>query len=120
MEAGNVLFVAYEFPPEGCRGTKRAMKFLKYLRPMGWNPIILTVKDGNYEFHDGLLFAELPPDLRVFRTYTFENLFYKHNYKENEIRDARSDKDRMKRTPNARKLLLKIYHNIGKVLRIPD
>jgi glycosyltransferase involved in cell wall biosynthesis len=120
MDINNVLFVSYEFPPEGCRGTKRVMKFVNYLRPLAYNPIILTVKNGNYEYHDGSLLAELPTGLKIFRSYTLENLFYRTNYDENEVRDARAEKSKKLHLSSPKRFLLLLYHLAGQVIRIPD
>lgn len=44
----NVLVVTYYWPPAGGIEVQRTVKFCKYLREFGWNPIVLTVKDGNF------------------------------------------------------------------------
>ena len=42
MNQQSVLFVVYDFPPEGARGTKRTLKFLQHLPQSGWAPVVLT------------------------------------------------------------------------------
>jgi len=43
-----VLLVAYYFPPSVDAGAKRALGFYRHLPEHGWEPTVLTVKDGNY------------------------------------------------------------------------
>ena len=55
----NVLFIVYYFPPMGGSGVQRPLKFAKYLREFGWNPIILCPKPGLYHTFDESLENEL-------------------------------------------------------------
>lgn len=55
----NVLFIVYYFPPMGGSGVQRPLKFAKYLREFGWNPIILCPEPGLYHTFDDSLQAEL-------------------------------------------------------------
>lgn len=68
----NLLIVAYYFPPSGGPGVQRVLKHTKYLREFGWNPIILTVENGQFPARDETLFAQIPKDVRVIRTHIFE------------------------------------------------
>lgn len=47
-----VLFCAYLFPPIGGPGVQRALKFAKYLKRNGYDPIVLTVEPDNYYMFD--------------------------------------------------------------------
>ena len=67
-----VLIFTYYWPPAGGIAVQRFMKFAKYLPQHGWEPIIVTVKEGSYPFADETLAKELAPDLRVYKTDTFE------------------------------------------------
>jgi len=116
----SILFVAYEFPPEGCRGTRRIMKILKYIPREGNRLTVLTVKRGNYEYHDGSLNEEIPKDVEVIRTYTLENIFHRNKYPSEAVIDARKDKNKTKNKTLVRKLTMKFYHRIGRVAKIPD
>lgn len=115
-----VLMVAYEFPPEGSRGTKRAIKFVKYLPTLGWDPVVLTVKNGNHDFHDGSLLGEIPGFNDIYRAYTLESLFLRTNgYEAGEVTDALLERKR--RTENgAGRYLANLYHGMGRFLKIPD
>lgn len=63
-----VLFCAYIFPPIGGSGTQRSLKFVKYLREFGWEPIVLTVGENDKKLgEDSTLLRELPDDITVIR-----------------------------------------------------
>lgn len=64
----NVLFILYYFPPMGGSGVQRPLKFAKYLRDYGWNPIILCPEPGIYHTFDESLEKELDAlDLEIHR-----------------------------------------------------
>ena len=67
-----VLIITYYFPPSGGPGVQRVLKFVKYLPEFGWEPIVLTVKEGDYPARDESLLKEIPPSLKVFRTPILE------------------------------------------------
>lgn len=67
-----VLIVAYYFPPSGGPGVQRVLKYVQYLREFGWEPVVLTVSDGNFPARDESLLEEIPQDVRVIRTDIFE------------------------------------------------
>ena len=66
MNPKNVLFVTYYWPPAGGAAVNRTLKFQKYLHQYGWNPIILTVKDGDYPSEDPSLLHEVDSGTHVF------------------------------------------------------
>lgn len=55
----NVLFLVYYFPPLGGSGVQRPLKFVKYLREFGWNPIVVCPEPGAYPYSDHSLLDEL-------------------------------------------------------------
>jgi len=67
-----VLILTYYWPPAGGPGVQRVLKLVKYLPDFGWDPIILTVKDGEYPAFDPSLEKEIPPSCRVIQTKTVE------------------------------------------------
>jgi len=76
--AKKVLIVTYYWPPAGGPGVQRVLKFAKYLPEFGWQPLILTVKNGEYPAFDPTLEKEVPEAARVFRTAAIEpNFLYK-------------------------------------------
>ncbi|MDX9790002.1 MAG: glycosyltransferase [Candidatus Kapaibacterium sp.] len=68
----NVLVVAYYFPPSGGPGVQRVLKHIKYLPEFGWNPIVLTVANGDYPAKDLSLMEQVPNDVKVYRTRIIE------------------------------------------------
>lgn len=48
----SVLVIAYYFPPSGGPGVQRVLKHIQYLREFGWNPIVLTVSNGDFPARD--------------------------------------------------------------------
>jgi glycosyltransferase involved in cell wall biosynthesis len=74
MREKKVLIIAYYFPPLGMGGVQRATKFAKYLPSFGWNPFVLTVKDVEYLAKDPSLLEELPPEVEIVRTGSFDPL----------------------------------------------
>ena len=67
-----VLIITYYWVPAGGVAVQRFLKFTKYLRDYGWEPVILTVKDGSYPYTDPKLESEVPKGIEVHRTKTFE------------------------------------------------
>mgnify|MGYP003335126072 CR=1 FL=1 len=68
----NVLIIAYYFPPSGGPGVQRVLKHIQYLRDFGWNPIVLTVSNGDFPARDESLLAKIPNDIIVERTHIYE------------------------------------------------
>lgn len=68
----NLLIVAYYFPPSGGPGVQRVLKHVKYLPEYGWNPIVLTVSNGQFPARDESLLKQIPEDLILERTKIYE------------------------------------------------
>lgn len=64
-----VLIVTYYFPPAGGASVQRTLRFIHALPKESWEPVILTVGNGDYPARDESLLASLPPGLKVYRTY---------------------------------------------------
>ena len=64
----NVLVISYYWPPAGGPGALRVLNFCRFLPRFGWNPIVLTVKDGEYPYTDNSLTDNVPPGIHVYRT----------------------------------------------------
>ena len=63
-----VLFCAYIFPPLGGSGVQRSLKFVKYLRKYGYEPIVLTIGENNKRIsYDTSLMKEVLEDIMVIR-----------------------------------------------------
>ncbi|MBZ0204081.1 MAG: glycosyltransferase family 4 protein [Ignavibacteria bacterium] len=67
-----VLIISYYFPPSGGPGVQRVLKFVKYLPQFGWQPVVLTVEDGEFPARDESLLKEIPESVHVYRTKIFE------------------------------------------------
>jgi glycosyltransferase involved in cell wall biosynthesis len=65
-----VLIITYYWPPAGGPGVQRVLKFAKYLPDLGWEPIILTVENGEFPAYDHTLSKEIPKNIKVYRTKT--------------------------------------------------
>ena len=76
-----ILIITYYWPPSGGAGVQRWLKFSKYLPEWGYQPIILTVDEkwASYAQWDPTLLKEISPDIKVYKTKTFEpyNLYKK-------------------------------------------
>ncbi|TDI85992.1 MAG: glycosyltransferase [Caldithrix sp.] len=67
-----VLVITYYFPPSGGAGVQRTLKFVKYLREFGWEPVVLTAKNADYPAYDESLLSEIPEGIKVYRSRIFE------------------------------------------------
>ena len=69
----NVLMIVPCFPPIGGSAIQRTLKFVKYLPTFGWNPIILTIDEGDKseEIVDTSLLNEIPETLKIYRSGYF-------------------------------------------------
>lgn len=73
-----VLIITYYWPPAGGPGSQRMVKLAKYLPKFGWQPVILTVRNGEFPYVDQSLERDIPPDVKIYRTASWEPfLFYK-------------------------------------------
>lgn len=61
------LIVAYYFPPLGWSGVQRTLKYVKYLREFGWEPIVITVGKSKFSVLDESLLDEIPKGIEVIR-----------------------------------------------------
>jgi len=68
-----VLMVAYHFPPfVGSSGLHRTLKFCRYLRDHGWQPVVLTVEPRAYVKTAGCGLDEVPADVPVYRSFCLD------------------------------------------------
>ncbi|MGI1799553.1 glycosyltransferase [Priestia sp. TRN 1309] len=67
MKRKRVLIISHIFPPVGGSGVQRTLKFVKYLREFGWEPVVLTVGKTGYPLQDYSLLKEIPKDIKVIR-----------------------------------------------------
>ena len=60
-----VLIITYYWPPSGGIGVLRCLKFAKYLRDFGWEPIIFTAKNAHYPSFDYSNLNDIPSNITV-------------------------------------------------------
>ena len=73
-----VLIISYYWPPAGGPGSQRAVKFAKYLPEFDWEPVVLTVRKGEFAYLDPSLELDISARVTVRQTPSIEPfLFYK-------------------------------------------
>ena len=73
-----VLVITYYWPPGSGAGVFRWLKFCKYLREYGWEPVVYTPSNPENPGHDPTLEKELPAGIQVIRRLIWEPYrFYK-------------------------------------------
>ena len=72
-----VLIITYYWPPAGGIGVLRCLKFAKYLRDYGWEPIVYTAENAQYPYLDPDNETDIPPNLTVIKRPILEpfNMF---------------------------------------------
>jgi glycosyltransferase involved in cell wall biosynthesis len=67
-----VLFITYYWPPSGKASLYWPLAMVKHLPQFGWQPVVLTVKEDSFTQTDESFAKDLPTDLKVIRSKTFE------------------------------------------------
>lgn len=62
-----VLIITYYWPPSAGAGVQRWLKFAKYLPSFGWQPIIYTPENPDFDLKDSGLIADIPKDCVVLK-----------------------------------------------------
>lgn len=65
MPSKRVLIISYYWPPSGGIGVHRCLKFAKYLRQFGWEPVVFTAKNAQYPVFDETNSKHIPDNLEV-------------------------------------------------------
>lgn len=63
-----VLIISYYWPPSGGIGVHRCLKFAKYLRNFGWEPVIYAPENAQYPYFDESNFQHIPENVTVLKT----------------------------------------------------
>lgn len=72
------LIITYYWPPTGGSGVQRWVKFTKYIRRYGWEPIIYTPSNPEVPAIDTSLLKDIPEDITILKTPIWEPYsFYK-------------------------------------------
>lgn len=71
------LIITYYWPPAGGSGVQRWLKFVKYFRDFGIEPIVYTVENPNYPILDESLAKDIPEGIEILTQPIWEpnNLF---------------------------------------------
>jgi glycosyltransferase involved in cell wall biosynthesis len=73
-----ILIITYYWPPSGGAGVQRWLKFVKYLRDFGWEPVVYTPSNPEFPVMDSTLAKDIPADIEVISTPIWEPYtFYK-------------------------------------------
>ena len=73
-----VLIITYYWPPSGGGGVQRWLKFVKFLRDFGWEPVIYTPANPEFPAIDTTLSKDIPHGVEVITTPIWEPYqFYK-------------------------------------------
>ncbi len=73
-----VLIITYYWPPAGGSAVYRWLKFTKYLKEFGWEPVIYTAENGEYAEIDLSNEKDIPKDLKIIKQPIWEPyMFYK-------------------------------------------
>jgi len=71
------LIITYYWPPAGGSGVQRWLKFVKYFRDFGIEPVVYTVENPNYPIVDKSLSKDIPEGMEILKQPIWEpnNLF---------------------------------------------
>lgn len=67
-----VLIILYYWPPSGGAGVHRWLKFVKYLRTFGWEPIVYVPSNPDYPIIDSNRLDEIPSDIEIIKRPIWE------------------------------------------------
>ncbi|WP_372745460.1 glycosyltransferase [Lutibacter sp.] len=66
------LIITYYWPPAGGSGVQRWLKFVKYFRDFGVEPIVYTVENANYPITDNSLEKDIPSGIEILKQPIWE------------------------------------------------
>lgn len=67
-----VLILTYYWPPSGGAGVQRWLKFVKYMRGCGWEPVVYTAENGEMPVIDNSLEKDIPEGITVVKRPIWE------------------------------------------------
>jgi glycosyltransferase involved in cell wall biosynthesis len=67
-----VLIITYYWPPAGGPGVQRWLKFVKYLRDFGVEPVLYVPKNPHYPLVDRSFISEITSDVKIYKGPIFE------------------------------------------------
>ncbi|TCN73303.1 glycosyltransferase involved in cell wall biosynthesis [Acetobacteroides hydrogenigenes] len=72
MGLKRALVLTYYWPPSGGAGVQRWLKFVKYLREYGYEPVVYTAANGEMPVYDPTLANDIPEGVEEIRTEIWE------------------------------------------------
>ena len=66
------LIITYYWPPAGGSGVQRWLKFVKYFRDFGIEPVVYTVENPNYPIVDESLAKDIPEGIEILKQPIWE------------------------------------------------
>jgi len=121
-----VLVIAYYFPPTAGGGVQRAAKFVKYLPSFGWDPVVLTVSNPDFDLFDESLMNDISAQVKVHRAYSFDPVRWHRKRKHGEAslfdrKEKVSDNSWGKRLENPVTLSVKaLKYLLNNFVLVPD
>ena len=67
-----VLIVCYYWPPSAGSGVQRWLKLSKYLPENGWQPVIYTPENPDFDLKDDSLLKDISPEAEIVKRKIFE------------------------------------------------
>lgn len=67
-----LLIITYYWPPSGGSGVQRWLKTAKYLPTFGWQPVIYTPSNPDFNVLDKSLLSEVPEEAEIVKTPIWE------------------------------------------------
>ncbi len=85
-----VLIITYYWKPAGGPGVQRWLKFVKYLRDFGFEPIVYVPENPMYPMIDEQIGKDVPTDIQVIKQpiwepYGLASLFFKEENPKNKF-----------------------------------
>lgn len=72
MSLKKVLIITYYWPPSGGAGVQRWLKFVKYLRDFGFEPVVFTPSNPEMPVEDPSLAQDIPPGIDIIQRPIWE------------------------------------------------
>jgi len=94
-----VLIVTYYWPPSAGSGVQRWLKFAKYLPEYGWEPVIFTPENPDFDLKDTSLLSEIPAALEVLKFPIWEPYSLFRKFKKEKLKDTSKILERDKKKP---------------------
>lgn len=94
-----VLIITYYWPPSAGSGVQRWLKFSKYLPEFGWEPVIFTPENPDFELKDPSLLKDIPVDLEVLKFPIWEPYSIFRKLKKEKLKDTAKILEREEKKP---------------------